>query len=55
MSGGGGGGGGSGRSTFHTVIQGGRVMETLLTSTCSFRGCPGVDIQLADGERKKWR
>ena len=31
-------------------------METLLTLTCIFHGCQGIDIQLANGERKKeWR
>lgn len=43
-------------TTFLLVIQGGTVMETLLTLTCIFHGCQGIDIQLANGERKKeWR
>lgn len=37
------------RGVLFTVIQGSRVIDT---STCSFHGCPGIDIQLAVGERK---
>lgn len=45
-------GDGGGGSRFHAVIQEARLMEVLLTSTCGFRGCRGIGILLADGERK---
>lgn len=39
-------------NAFYTVMQGAKLKESLWTSTCGFRGGPGIDIQLADGERK---